>query len=195
MVNCLISIFTFVEKHTDVFTLLLAVIGGTFALSQWITQVKHKRDEIVRDLICKVRDDEDISSIMDVIDWDEGILYDGKFSISPKCRSRDLKELDGEKLFKKIDKTLSHFSYVCYLEANKTLGKKDIAVFEYELRRIVDNEHIRNYLYSLYHWSKYLRVKCSFEYLIQYSIERKYLKREFRRRNSKCYECYLRVPT
>jgi hypothetical protein len=104
---------------------------------------------------------------MDVIDWDEGILYNGKFSINPDYPKETLKGLDADDLFKKIDKTLAHFSYICYLESNKTLTNEDMYPFEYQLRRLADNRHVSNYLFSLYHWSTYLSVKCSFEYLIQ----------------------------
>ena len=191
----MMAFLDFALKYVDVFTLFAVVFGGLFALSQWNTQVKHKRDEIVKELICKVRDDEDISSIMDAIDWNEGILYDGKFSVNPAYPKETLKELNDDDLFKKVDKTLSHFSYICYLKANKTLTNKDMYPFEYELRRIADNVHISNYLYSLYHWSKHLKVKCSFHYLIWYCLEKGYLAKDFENQNAKHYTCFLVIPT
>lgn len=185
---------TCLDVIINMLTFFAVVIGGFFALNQWKTQVKHKRDEIVKELICKVRDDEDISSIMDVIDWDEGILYNGKFSINPDYPKETLKGLDADDLFKKIDKTLAHFSYICYLESNKTLTNKDMYPFEYQLRRLADNRHVSNYLFSLYHWSTYLSVKCSFEYLIQYSMKKGYFSEDFKSIDSNAYICSLVFP-
>ena len=67
--------------------------------------------------------------------------------------------------------------------------------FEYELRRLVDNPHIRNYLYSLYHWSKSLGVKTSFLYVIEYGLKKGYLDKSFKRydRNHAPYKCFLVV--
>ena len=185
----------FITTYADAFAVIFAVVGGCFALRQWNTQIKHKRAEIVKELISKVRDDEDIASIMDAIDWNEGILYNGKFSVNPKYPKATLKEVSGDDLFKKIDKTLSHFSYICYLKATRTLTEKDMSVFEYELRRIADNRHIANYLHSLYLWSQYLNVNCSFKYLIQHSLEKRYLANDFKERASKNYTCYLSIPS
>ncbi len=189
------QVLSFLSEYADVFTLIFAIIGGFFALKQWRTQIKHKRAEIVKELICKVRDDKDISSIMDIIDWDEGILYDGKFMVNPNYPKDALKGVSDDDLFKKVDKTLSHFSYICYLRSNRALTKKDISVFEYGLRRIADNPHISNYLYSLYHWSKYLGVNCSFYYLIQYSIKKGYLEESFKNKITEHYHCFLDVPS
>lgn len=182
------------ENMIDVIKLMFAIIGGFFALRQWNTQIKHKRAEIVKELITKVRDDNDISSIMDVIDWDEGIRYNGKFSVNPNYPKESLKKISDDELFRKIDKTLSHYSYICYLKANKTLTKKELSVFEYKLRRIADNEHTSNYLYSLYHWSKRLNVECSFCYLIQYFLDQGYFTKDFKDLHSSKYTCYLKLP-
>lgn len=65
--------------------------------------------------------------------------------------------------------------------------------FDYELRRLFDNEHISNYLYSLYHWSKQLGIKMSFSYLIDYGLEKEYLTKDFLRLDISNYRCYLRV--
>ena len=78
-------------------------------------------------------------------------------------------------LFKKIDKTLAHFSYICYLKKINILTKKDMRHFDYEIQRLADNEHIANYLHSLYHWSSDLGVTMSFSFLLDYCIRKKYL--------------------
>lgn len=184
------SCFEFLVRYTDLLTLVLACVGGLFALYQWRIQIKQKRAEIVEDQIHKVRDDIDVSTIMDGIDWDEGFEYDGKFKVVDPTKFPGLTDDD---LFKKIDKTLSRFAYICYLKKTKAIGKKDFIVFEYAIRRIMDNRHICNYLYSLYHWSQCLNVSCSFDNLIQYGLEKKYLDPSFQKIESTKYTCFLDV--
>lgn len=189
------TIIEFIKNNIiDIITLLFAVIGGFFALTQWRTQVMQKRAETVKELICKVRDDEDIAAIMDIIDWNDGIVYNGKFRARPSAQRKLFAEVDDDKLFQMIDKTLSHFSYICYLRKRHVLQKKDMYVFEYELRRLADNVHIQNYLYSLYHWSSQLGVNCSFGYLIEYALKMGYLTKDFLHLSSGNYKCYLAIP-
>lgn len=171
-------------------SLIIAVIGGFFALHKWKETIINKRSVIVRELIEKVRDDNQISAVMDIIDWDEGFEYDGKFTFFDSNRIA-LKNTDDASLFLMIDKTLSHFSYICYLQKKKLLKKADIKIFDYELRRLLDNEHIANYLFSLYHWSKHLKVNMSYIYLVKYGIRKRYLKFDFYKKNSRNYICYL----
>ena len=175
-------------------TLFFGVIGGGFALYQWRKSNVYKRGEIVKNLIEKVRDDEDIATIMDIIDWNKGLVYDGTFHIEDEDRAKATFTGEDE-LFKKIDKTLSHFSYICYLKHHHTLTDKDMKIFDYEIRRLVDNRNVVNYLYSLFHWSLSLNVSMSFEYLIKYSIKKGYIKKDFQEVHSKHYIQYLKLPT
>ncbi|MDO4983203.1 MAG: hypothetical protein Q4E35_06575 [Eubacteriales bacterium] len=169
-------------------TFALALIGGIIALIKWSQQIRQNRAEKVKELICKVRDDEDIAMIMDIIDWNDGFYYNGKFCL---C-NRSCLSIDDDTLFKKIDKTLSHFSYICYLKKRKVFSKQDIVNYEYGLRRLTDNRHIANYLYTIYHWSRYLNVHCSFHYLIDYSLRKGYLEKDFVNMSSKHYTYCLK---
>ena len=105
-------IMTFLGDNVEISKLLFAVIGGGFALLQWGIQIKHKKAEIVKELICKVRDDDDIAAIMDIIDWNEGLRYNGKFYIDEKYNKPLLANENSDSLAKKIDKTFSHYSYI-----------------------------------------------------------------------------------
>lgn len=175
----------------DSLTFLAVVVGGVFALLQWRMQIKQKRVEMARELMSTIRDDEDIMMVSDIIDWDDGISYDGKFSV--QSSNPFFKEMDEDELFAKIDRTLSHFSYICYLNSMNVLKKNDMAFFEYDLRRLTDNEHICNYLFSLHHWSNSLCVQCPYKCLIEYAIKRKYLDKSFVDLNSKRYICFLKL--
>ena len=151
-----------------------------------------KRAEIVHGLIETIRDNEDIATVMDIIDWNEAFSYDGKFHLR-KSDSKELQDKSDDDLFYMIDKTLSHFSYVCYLRNQKVLKRKDMRSFEYCLKRIFDNYHIGNYLFSLYHWSKHLGTTMSFIFLIEYALKKGYLSESFTQRNSTDYTCYLEL--
>lgn len=175
-------------------SLFCGLLGGGFALYQWSRNSIYKRAEIVENLISIVKDDEDVSTILDIIDWNCGLYYDGKFHLEDALNRKALLEISEDDLFKKIDKTLSHFSYICYLKYQRALTKKDMRIFEYEIRRLVDNKNIANYLYSLYHWSNSLNVKTSFSFLIDYCLDKKYISADFKNVKSKNYDCCLRVP-
>ncbi len=170
------------------------VVGGCFAIYQWSKGSIYKRAETVKDLIVVVRDDEDISTIMDIIDWDSGLYYDGKFHLKNAMNRKALCDISDDDLFKKVDKTLAHFSYICYLKNQRALTKKDMRIFEYEIRRLIDNENIANYLYTLHHWSNSLNVKMSFSFLVDYCLEKKYISPDFKNIKSGKYECFLKLP-
>ena len=100
---------------------------------------------------------------------------------------------------------LFRLSYICYLRSRHILKSEDMGLFEYGLRRISDNQHTANYLYSLYHWSRACGVASSFSFLTDYCLCRGYLdKRSFvavptreeesGRLVSGRYQCFLRLP-
>lgn len=173
-------------------SILSVFIGGFFALYQWRKSLVLKRTEIIRSLIESTRQDKNVSTIMDIIDWNNGLTYDGKFHIT-KGNNDFFNSLSDDTIFKMIDHTLSIFSYICYLKSVKTITKKDIDFFSYEIHRLIDNKHIINYLYSLYHWSNKLNVKTSFIYLIEYCIKNKYIDISFKTysTNNSKYTCFL----
>lgn len=176
----------------EIISTLFVFVGGFFALYQWKKSLVYKRAEIVKGLIDKVRCNKCVSTIMDIIDWDEDFTYDGKFSIEANTKRSDLKNLSDDDLFKMVDETLSVFSYICYLKSVHTITKKDMKFFVYELRRLVDNEHISNYLYSLYHWAKSLNTSMSFIYLVEYCIKNGYLEKHFTTLSDNGqYKCFL----
>lgn len=182
----------FISNIIDVLSLLAVMIGGGFALKKWNTSIKERRSIIVQNLIEEVRGDNQIATVMDLIDWNEDFIYDGRFHLNPNSNRNCLKGMDDNSLFKMIDKTLSLFSYICYMKKKKIILNSDIVFFDYELKRLFDNQHITNYLFSLFHWSKHIEVEMSFKYLIDYGIKKKYLSKDFYSKSSNNYKCFLR---
>ena len=197
------TILEFLQNNVGIITLLFATVGGVFALTQWRTQITHKRAEIVHEMIRTIRDDEKIAAVMDVIDWDNGLKYDGSFHMSPNAKENEKSKIaansaiinaDDNSLFAMVDRTLVHFSYICYLKQRGAFSEADVEVFQYALRRIADNKQIANYLFSIYHFSKRRKATCSFKHLIKYLLKKRYLHRSFKNR-LKCtkYTCYLHI--
>ena len=176
----------------NIVSLGFVFVGGCFGLWQYQKGQAYKRTDMVKSLIKNVREDQQVSIVIDIIDWDEGFSYDGKFHINQRTMRDELKSLSDEKLFRMIDYTLSTFSYICYLRRMHTISQKEMLFFKYEIRRLADNEHISNYLYSLYHWSKSLNVEMSFSYLVDYCLKEKLLQKEFTEYGNRSdYHCYL----
>ena len=177
-------------------SLMFVFIGGCFALWQYRKGLVYKRTEMVKDLIKNTRENDKISMVMDIIDWNEDFIYNGKFYIKKATHRKELRDLSDEELFRMIDYTLSTFSYICYLRHVRTITRKEMQFFRYEIRRLVDNVHISNYLYSLYHCSMSLKVDMSFSYLVDYCLAEKLLHKEFKSLDDKnrFYQCYLYIP-
>ena len=189
--------YSYENLIVSIISLVFVFIGGCFALWQYHKGLVYKRTEIVKDIIKNTRENDKISIVMDIIDWNEDFTYDGKFSIKKSTQRKELQHITDEELCRMIDYTLSTFSYICYLRQVHTITRKEMQFFRYEIRRLVDNKHISNYLYSLYHWSKSLNVDMSFSYLVEYCIAEKLLNECFTLygNTDSFYQCYLEIPT
>lgn len=181
------------SEWLSLITLATVIIGGFFALHKWKESIVSKRLDTIKVLIEKIRNDSDISTIMDIIDWNEDVIYDGKFTVIKNSSRKSLEGIDDSTLFRMIDKTLAHFSFICYLKKKKSLKKSDMRIFDYQMRRLFDNRNICNYLYSLHHWSKKLNVSMSFKYLAEYGVKKRFLHVDFYFKNSSHYTCYLKI--
>ena len=89
-------------------SMLFVIIGGCFGYHQWKKSVKIKRAEYLNELTEKIRTDDDISEMIYILDYDQ-LWYKGSFHQSDEFE-------------RKMDKTLSYFSYICYLFDNNLIG-------------------------------------------------------------------------
>lgn len=177
------------ENFVEFLAILLSVVGGVVGLRQWIKGNDYKRAEIAKGLINQIRDDKEIASIMDAIDWSNGFIYDGKFHFISSEGFENI--VDERKLFVAVDRTLAHFNYICYLRSLGIFKRKDMIIFEYAIQRIFSNEHILNYLHSLGLWSEKNSVSCSYTTLIDYGKKMNYVEEDFCKRDAEHYKCYL----
>jgi len=122
-----------VSDWTGILTLLTVIAGGIFGLMQWNKSNKYRRAEFIDSLVTTIRNDEELSTAVYMFDYDHK-WYTQSFHNNEK------------ELERVLDKTLSYFSYICYLKNNKILSKKDFSFFEYEIKRIAANRSVQAYL-------------------------------------------------
>ena len=142
------------------------VIGVIFGFHTWNKSMTIKRAEYMQSLREKFYDDKDVAEIVYMADY--GVdWYDTSFH-------------GGSDRERKVDKLLSVCEHVCYLYDNKLITRKEFDFFEYDLRRLLTNNNIVDYLFNVYHWSnKSLNVKTPFYQLIQFGKRMNYLKKDF----------------
>lgn len=168
----------FAENWFSLTSIFALILGGIFAIIQWNKNIKLKHAEFIIQIIEKLRFDKSMADAMYLIDYD-GEWYSEDFHGS------------GEKEFT-IDKLLSYFSYICYLEDVHHITKKEFSILEYELRRACDSSQIQGYLFNLYHFSRETNSTCSFQYLIDYGLREGIIKKDvFTNKNSDEYPHYL----
>ena len=113
-----------ISDITSALSVAFVILGGIFGYYQWRKNVLLKRAGYINDLTEKIRTDSDIKDVIYMFDYGEE-WYSAKFHGS------------GE-LELKVDKTLSYFSYICYLKKQK---------IRYNLRRnLGSNRQLRIYL-------------------------------------------------
>ena len=91
------------------------------------------------------------------------------------------------KLELKVDKTLSYFSYICYLREQKIISDKEFNFFKYEINRILRNSQVQDYFYNLYHFSNKNNTPITFLYLFKYGEKIKIFDEIFYDKNSYLY--------
>ena len=146
-------------------SLFLALIGGVFAYFQWRKSISIKKAEYVNGLLEKIYTDSEINEVFYIIDYGKS-WYTDKF--------HDSKDLE-----RKIDKTLSFLSYICYLKYSKIISRNEFSFFEYKIIRLLSNPDAQGYLFNLYHFSKHIKVTMSYNYIIKYGKENRILSNIF----------------
>lgn len=154
-----------VSDITSVISVVLVIIGGVFAYYQWKKNNALRRAEYINELTEKIRTDKGIRDVVYWLDYNES-WYGEEFHNSGK------KEL-------KMDKTLSYFSYICYLKKQKIIRDKEFDFFRYEIKRILVNRQIQNYFYNLYHFSQKNEEPITFKHLFEYGEELKVFDDDF----------------
>lgn len=162
----------------DIITIVFTVIGGGFALWQWIKNSMVKRASYYNDAFIKLREDEDIVYTLHMIDYSVEKWY--------PFDSHDDPEIE-----RKVDKTFGYIDYLCYLRSRKLISKKEFRNMEYRIVRIGFNSSALDYMYNLYHFSKANGTAMSFSNLLEYLDYKKMIDNAFYKGNSNEYSHYL----
>ena len=149
----------------DILTFLSIVIGGIFAYGKWALSLKLKRSEYLNELTRMVNTDEIINKTIYMIDYGQ-LWYSESFH-----NNGDLE--------KKVDHTLSFYSYICYLRKRKVIKEPEFSFFRYDIERALNNSQVVDYLYNLYHFTAKFKMPRFFNYLYNYSKEKKLFKSDF----------------
>lgn len=158
-------------------SMVLVVIGGCFGYHQWRKSVKIKRAEYLNELTEKIRTDNDNSKMIYILDYDL-MWYDDTFHNSGEFE-------------RQMDKTLSFFTYICYLFENNLIEKREFNFFKYEINRILVNPSTIKYFYNLFHFSTTYRTPMTFKFLFEYGEKEKLYNEEFYNPYSEDYPHYL----
>lgn len=170
-----------ISDITSIISVILIMIGGIFSCYQWRKDVILKRAGYINEMIEKIRTDKYIKDVVYMFDYDDK-WYSERFHGSGKL------EL-------KVDKTLSYFSYICYLKRKRIISKAEFDFFKYEIHRILENDQVQDYLYNVYHFSNKNDTHMTFIYLFEYGEQIGIFNKQFYDKNaySKCngYHKYL----
>ena len=167
----------------DFITLITVIVGAIVSLVQYDKSTKLKRADYINELTERIRTDKDISPCVYDIEYDEE-WYDEDFHGS------------GE-LERKFDKTLSYFSYICYLKKQEILTNDEFKFFQYEIDRIVTNSQVIDYFYNLYHFARQYEDPITFQYLFEYAetkccFDEAFYDKESHQKNDK-YHQYINI--
>lgn len=162
------------EDILSLITIVVTAAGGIGAFIQWNRTNNINKAAYINELTDKIRSDDDIRDTLYKLEYAEN-WYTDNFHGS------------GEPELK-MDKTLSYFSYICYLMHVEVISDKEFAFFNYEIMMILNNGDIKGYFFNLYHFSRRIGTPMTFHYLFEYAKEHEMFPLSFYDKDSNEYE-------
>ena len=145
----------------ELITSIVGAAGFIFGLYQYYKNSKVKRAKTLSKLILQLWSDDEIRSAVLMFDYDNS-WYDN----DKRFRSRE------EEIH--VNKALQYLSYICYLKKNHVLSNNEFRVFEYEIKRLFQNNCAIQYLKFLHDFSKEaIGNSFPFQDLLDYGVEKK----------------------
>ncbi len=126
------------ELMTFALSTALAIISIVFVGFQIKNNTDLKRTEYVEEISESVHFDERITEVIYLLEYEESNWYNDDFHDS------DLEV--------KVDAALSRYDFICYLEHKKILKKDEMVIYNYELKMILRNDSMQQYLLFLCNW-------------------------------------------
>lgn len=143
-----------IEQGISMASLAVTVIGAWIAYKQWKKNSSLKKADYINELTGKIRGDKDIKEMIYLLEYEKD-WYCEEFH-------------DDDDIEPKMDKTLSYFSYICYLKEEKIISEKEFKFFKYKVEHFLRNEQLQDYFYNLYHYAKGFNAPITFYYLYEY---------------------------
>ena len=137
---------------------IVMVLLGLHFLSLKRKEQKICRAEFVQKLVETIRTDAALQEFLLLIERKEA-WFSKEF-------------LEDYAYIKLINNGLHFFNYICYLEDERLLPRKEYAIFESFVLKIAENNSVQNYLYYLYHRSQKEDTVFSYYYLLDNCAEK-----------------------
>ena len=141
MANFTVDFTVTIGDIINIIMLALTFIGLAFAAIELSEGKKINRASLVKELYLQLYDDDELRDIFYKIEW-------SNYSESERL------QLQGTEEERKADKLLSFFEVVCDMYYRGILTKEDIAIFDYEMRRVYAHPAVQDYLSFLEEWQE-----------------------------------------
>ncbi len=129
-----------IEMILSIAQLFVATFGGAFAIFLYKKSLEEKRQAFIFSIYEKLYCDVEIRDILYIVDKNGNELNE---------LQRKIADSDTPKIVqfeKELDKTLRYFDYIGNIFKNGYLTKKDLKMFEYELKTILSYPIVKQYL-------------------------------------------------
>ncbi len=156
---------------------VVAVISFIFGIFQYRMRKKEKRSEVLTNLMADFRNDSDMQSFLQMIDYGES-WYGPQFHNGP--------------IETTADNTFQFFDNILQNKENRSLQENDFTFFKYYIDRIVRNEDTLTYFYNLYQFTKLVNQDFPYQRLVNYAKKNGFLNaEEFEKRDSSLFKKVL----
>lgn len=168
---------SFVRDNADFLKILVAAIGGAFALYKWRKDNAAKRSMKFRELIDNFQSDKNVKQLIYILDDDEKIWFLEEFVGDPNVAPV-------------LDKLLFRICYVIYLyKKQKFIAKDEFLTLSYMIDRPLQNPQLQDYLYNLKMYAEYKGIQHPYKYLVDYGLEQGYLDDRFKASKQDKVDC------
>ena len=174
---CNVLKFIGIDNIINAISVIIVAFGGSLGYRQWKQAKAIKRADYLNTLVEKIRTDKDIGEMIYILDYNPN-WYSPSFHNSGEFE-------------RKMDKTLSYFSYICYLYKQKLIKKQEFEFLRYSIERILMNRSTVNYFYNIYHFASKYTVPTTFKCLFEYGQDKGMFRESFYDPQSKEYPHYL----
>ncbi len=153
------------QSWVDVFTCIAVCFAGYLSIRQWRNTLKIQRAKFLSELVAKLHSKEFLQVVY-LFDYDCD-WYNESFHNSTKNKDRN----DSDE--SQVDNYLSWLAYLCHLFSTGCIDSNEMDVFAYEIKRVLTNAQVRDYMYNVHHFSKANKRESPFFELEAYAEKEK----------------------